>query len=307
MVQNREELLAAVQSWMQQAATDIRGHIENFMNANDVSLEELSEVLAIPFDELQAMANGNANMSLESFAKLLIANGLAIQIVPVNATPIGSFRGPHHGTRRGGMLTMGTDQFGRPLPPMGPYGRPPMGAPMMAPPQGGFPGQAPFNGAPHAMQAPAAGAPMGQPRAANGQFVRAPRGPMAGQDPYMRLSVDALKDIITRNNWHYEIDVNQASREDMITFLKAKENSKVHGGVQASQSKPSTNTHVSQPTAEPEKTHVGDAPSEVRSDAGEQAGGADANNKSAKLIGALTKFFTENPDAGAAVFDSMNN
>lgn len=296
MVQNREELLAAVQGWMQQAASDLRGHIENFMSTQDVTLEELSDVLAIPLEEMQAMANGNANISLESFAKLLIANGFAIQIMPVMNSPIGSYRGPQHGTNRGGFNPIPTDQFGRPLPPppgfMGnPMGRPmtPMGRrPMMQGQQGRPMGQDPFNGGmPHA-ERPIA--PQGGQQMPVGRIVR-PQG--GSRDPYGRLSLDALKDIIVRNNWNYEIDLNTASRETMIQFLKDKEQIRINGGAPRA-------SHVT-PTAAQQQGQV----QETNTQAEEPAPQGSAEDKTSKLIAAMTNFFKSNPEAAATIYDSM--
>jgi len=294
MVQNREELLAAVQGWMQQAASDLRGHIENFMSTQDVTLEELSDVLAIPLEEMQAMANGNANISLESFAKLLIANGFAIQIMPVMNTPIGSYRGPQHGTNRGGFAPIPTDQFGRPLPPpngfMGnPMGRPmtPMGRrPMMQGHQGHPMSQDPFNGGmPHA-EHPIT--PQGGQQMPVGRIVK-PQG--GSHDPYSRLSLDALKDIIVRNNWNYEIDLNSASREAMIQFLKDKEQIRINGSA----------PRASHATPAPQQ---GKEPVEANTQS-EAAPQATAEDKTSKLIAAMSNFFKSNPEAAATIYDSM--
>lgn len=231
MIRNTQELLQAVQAWLNMARQDLQNRVNTFMNTQNVSVEELSNVLQISPDEINAILAGDTNISLETFAKLLIANGLAIAITPVSETPIGSYRGNRHGVDRRGQMPM-TPQFGIPPyggpQPMMPMGGPqPMGAPMF----GGAPAQDP-NFEPRAIQNPEhSGNVQGQPvRDSRGRFAKRPVAGTPQNNPYMTLSVDALKDIITRNNWHYEINLDTATRDDMIALLKEKETAAIGGG-----------------------------------------------------------------------------
>ena len=231
MIRNTQELLQAVQAWLGMARQDLQNRISTFMNTQNVSVEDLSNVLQISPDEINAILAGDTNISLETFAKLLIANGLAIAITPVNETPIGSYRGNRHGVDRRGQMPM-MPQYGmpfnggpQPMMPMG--GSQPMGAPMF----GGAPAQDP-NFEPRAVGNPnqSQTEPAQPVRDSRGRFAKRPAVGSPQDDPYMRLSVDALKDIITRNNWHYEINLNTATRDEMIALLKEKEAAAVGGG-----------------------------------------------------------------------------
>ena len=260
MIRNTQELLQASQAWLAQARTDLQNRINEFMNAQGVSVDELSEVLQISIDELNGILAGNIDISLDTFAKLLIANGLAIEIKPVFGTPIGSYRGNQHGTNRRG-------QMPRMMPPSPYGGMPPYGMPF--PPMGGFPKDFEPHAvvAPEEQKAPEAPKPNGPVRDNRGRFARRNASDVQN-DPYQRLSHDALKDIIVRNNWHYEIDINTATRDELIGLLKSKEQGAVNGG---------TNGPVNK-----------------------------AEDKNDAIISALTQFFKEAPDAAEKLAKALS-
>ena len=268
---NTEELLQSAEAWLQQANDDLRQHMEGFMNAENMSPEGLAEVLALTTDEVNAVLNGDIdNVSLRTFAHVLIANGLALAIQPVQETPIGNFGGPRFGTQRRGFM---------PPPP------PPMGRqfmhPTMGPRMGGVRQVRPEDIQPHAVNEP-------QPRNNRGQFMPRQQRPGAPIDPYMRLSIDALRDIVTRNHWNYEIDINAASREELINFLKGKEQSAVrgeNGGKTNGQATQRENVVVNDPPVAENAEKEADGPV-----------GNDGNGNVEAVAHALVELLTSNPE-----------
>ena len=95
MVKNKAELLQASNEWMVTAGKDLQKHLKAFIalvrrvRGVDLPIETVSRM----FDEnprtIEAVLNGQiANVPMSLFAKLLIASNHAIQIVPVNQTPL---------------------------------------------------------------------------------------------------------------------------------------------------------------------------------------------------------------------------
>lgn len=213
MVHSTEELIEAANSWLEQGVSDLRQNIEGFMAENGISDDELADALGLSEDEVANVLNGNAeSISLKTFAHILIANNLALVI-----KPIGEIEGGMPRPVNGGRMPMGRP--GR--MPMGP-GRMPMGRPGRIP-MGpgripvGRPGRMPMGVGGHGEPTPFPnGMPTAMPKPSNGGF--------GGQaDPYSRLSDMALRDVIVRNHWNYEIDVEHATRAELIDFLKNKE------------------------------------------------------------------------------------
>lgn len=236
MVQNKEQLRQEAQAWIAQASQDLSGRFNDFIRQNEVDVDELADVLDISADTLDYILHGDvANITAETLIKLFIANDLAVEIKPVSETPIGNF-GP-----MGGRM---------PMPPRGT--RIPMGAPI--PPRGGF-GRRPVAAAQNEIRDPFCGhevftadevpadmqfgrkAP--QPRDEHGRFVsrarkaapspqrvvrkvEAPRQHQA-PTPYDGLDKDALANIINRNLWGSEIDLANATKQQMVNFLIDKE------------------------------------------------------------------------------------
>lgn len=274
---NTEELLQSAEAWLQQATDDLRQHMEGFMNAENMSPEDLAELLALTPEEINAVLEGNVDgISLRTFANVLIANGLALAIQPVVETPIGHFGGPRFGTQRRGFMPP-PPQMGRPMPRFNGVG-----------PQGGQhirPEDVPQ--VPHAVGTP-------QPRNARGQFARRPTGPET--DPYFRLTIDALRDIVTRNHWNYEIDVNSATREELINFLKEKEKMTI-GGIP---------TNRSQGKVEADKKVEDTEVKEIRAEETVDEAPAEAQTNVDAIAQALAKLFRENPDVANTLGSLIN-
>ena len=84
---NREKLQSLASEWVRMAKNDIRKKIMDFMREVDTTKRELAYALAISEGELEQILNGNGEITLTTFAKLLIATGNALEIKPIEETP----------------------------------------------------------------------------------------------------------------------------------------------------------------------------------------------------------------------------
>jgi transcriptional regulator with XRE-family HTH domain len=88
---NREKLQTLASEWVRIAKNDIRNKVREFMNEVNASPIELANVLTISEGEIEQILNGNGEITLTTFAKLLIATGNALEIKPIEETPIGCY------------------------------------------------------------------------------------------------------------------------------------------------------------------------------------------------------------------------
>jgi len=206
MVQNKEQLRQEAQAWIAQASQDLSGRFNDFIRQSEIDVDELADVLDISVDTLDYILHGDvANITAETLIKLFIANDLAVEIKPVSETPIGNF-GPMSG--RMPMPPLGTrTPMGVPIPPRGGFGRRPVAAPQPRDEHGRFVSRA----------RKAAPSPQRVVRK-----VEAPRQHQA-PTPYDGLDKDALANIINRNLWGSEIDLVNATKQQMVNFLIDKE------------------------------------------------------------------------------------
>ena len=199
MVRSKEELLQCSNAWVEQARNDIRNQIVNFLQMSGVSEAQLADILGISENELIAIIETNNEITLSTFAKLLVATDNVLEIKPLAESPLaqqmsrgtqmpprgvrpqngGGYARPQNGgaqmpprgarPQNGGMMPpMGgipVDRLGRPIDPRTgrPLPPPPAGYPMpnggMMPPMGGEMPQR-FGG----MPGMGPGMPMGGPR-----------------------------------------------------------------------------------------------------------------------------------------------
>lgn len=92
MVKNRAELISMSKEWTKRAMSDLRGQIISFMENVGTDGEELAYALGITVDELNAIVSGGGEISLSTFAKILIATDNVIEIKPISATPFGGMK-----------------------------------------------------------------------------------------------------------------------------------------------------------------------------------------------------------------------
>ena len=85
-MRNVEEL---AYNWLAQALEDISGKVNEFCRETNGTPKDIADILNIPIEELRGVLNKtSSNMSLLTFAKLLIATGHALDIKPLREAPI---------------------------------------------------------------------------------------------------------------------------------------------------------------------------------------------------------------------------
>lgn len=245
---NREQLQKLASEWTRMAKNDIRNKVISFMREVDASERELAYVLAISDGELKQILEGNGEISLSTFAKLLIATGNALEIKPIEDTPIGDYEN-----------IPTEEEFERPLPrpnvfacpnpqPMQPqFDRPSFSRPI--PPMHeedekrsifdsvdfgqmhpeGFAREM----ARRAMEEREAngGRPVHRPEQPRDEYGRfAPKHPQMHKEeaprrevsPFESKSTDELVKIIRERLWDSEINLNRASKAELVVFLDEK-------------------------------------------------------------------------------------
>lgn len=245
MIRNREQLLQLSADWATRAKNDIRSKMIEFIEASGMNQAQLSDVLGMSMGEIEQILNGNGEITLTTFAKLLIATDHVLEIKPLSMSPmaqgmprvnqprqrrtsqrrdangrfvrseepqmpqmVDGYPIPQHGMN-GGMMPPPMDENGNILPPPPHFGgmMPPMGG-MMPNRMGGMPGIRRPNVAP---QRP--------------QIIREEVAPQVTQ--FDALDRRALVARIRENNWDSEIDLVNSTRNEMINFLEEKEATKV--------------------------------------------------------------------------------
>lgn len=228
MVRNREELLQVAGNNANQLKAHLRQAVQNFLAAQNVSENDLAYVLGITGNEMNQILHGNGNVTVDVLSKLLVATDMAVEIKPVRNTPLkgygrqmprsGGFPAPHG--MRVNEQGIPCDENGRPLPPP--------------------PGMPAFMGGMHPREERAADMqqeiPMettGPVRDSHGRFVKKvknatrtarPAQPqMEEGNPYLNISRADLANIVRQNIWDGEIDVENASQQELAAFVANKE------------------------------------------------------------------------------------
>lgn len=230
---NREQLQKLASEWTRMAKNDIRNKVISFMREVDASERELAYVLAISDGELKQILEGNGEITLSTFAKLLIATGNALEIKPIEDTPISDYEN-----------IPTEEEFERPLPrpnvfarqkpqPMQPqFGRPSFSRPIppmheedvndFIPPMPEELRRAMEERYDRPVHRPE------QPRDEYGRFapkhpqMRKEEAPRREVSPFESKSTDELVKIIRERLWDSEINLNRASKEELVAFLDEK-------------------------------------------------------------------------------------
>ena len=230
---NREQLQKLASEWTRMAKNDIRNKVISFMREVDASERELAYVLAISDGELKQILEGNGEITLSTFAKLLIATGNALEIKPIEDTPISDYEN-----------IPTEEEFERPLPrpnvfarqkpqPMQPqFGRPNFSRPI--PPMHEEDGNDFIPPMPEELRRAMeerydrhVHRPE-QPRDEYGRFapkhpqMRKEEAPRREVSPFESKSTDELVKIIRERLWDSEINLNRASKEELVAFLDEK-------------------------------------------------------------------------------------
>ena len=100
MPKTRNELLRTSAEWTERAKNDIRAQIEKFIEQVETTEDELAYALGISEDEMANILHGDGDISLSTFAKILIASEHALAIQPIGETPMGDYDHPMPRARR---------------------------------------------------------------------------------------------------------------------------------------------------------------------------------------------------------------
>lgn len=230
---NREQLQKLASEWTRMAKNDIRNKVISFMREVDASERELAYVLAISDGELKQILEGNGEITLSTFAKLLIATGNALEIKPIEDTPISDYEN-----------IPTEEEFERPLPrpnvfarqkpqPMQPqFGRPSFSRPI--PPMQEEDGNDFIPPMPEELRRAMEeryDRPVHRPEQPRDEYGRfAPKHPQMRKEeaprrevsPFESKSTDELVKIIRERLWDSEINLNRASKEELVAFLDEK-------------------------------------------------------------------------------------
>ena len=230
---NREQLQKLASEWTRMAKNDIRNKVISFMREVDASERELAYVLAISDGELKQILEGNGEITLSTFAKLLIATGNALEIKPIEDTPISDYEN-----------IPTEEEFERPLPrpnvfarqkpqPMQPqFGRPNFSRPI--PPMHEEDGNDFIPPMPEELRRAMEeryDRPVHRPEQPRDEYGRfAPKHPQLHKEeaprrevsPFESKSTDELVKIIRERLWDSEINLNRASKEELVAFLDEK-------------------------------------------------------------------------------------
>lgn len=228
MIRNREQLMGMSSEWMRHAKADLQRQVVNFMEAVGTDGAELAHALCISEDELNKIINGQGEISLSTFAKLLIATDNVIEIKPISETPFGGFHD-------GGFPS--PDQMPRmpQMPPMG--GRMPFGGQAIPPRQ--MPNRDSRGRFVRRDMEEDARNYNGMFRGANPQVRE--EGNVRGSRPFGNPHIDAattenptigrempnvprreLVTTIVANEWDEEIDIVNSTSAELIEFLQGK-------------------------------------------------------------------------------------
>lgn len=228
MVKNKRELLAMATEWTNHAKNDMRNQLIGFMESVGTDQRRLADVLGLSDGEIDQILNGNGEITLSTFAKLLIATDNVLEIKPMAAVA----RTSRHG---GGAQTPQRDSRGRFMPKNGGMPMPPRGGMPMPPMGGGYPTPEEMRRMHGGMPMPPMGGQMpprfgGMPGMSQRMNGGMPMPPMGGQQtmPCKEIDLDELSrkeliNLINQQGFNREIDVRNASRGELIDFLEMKQ------------------------------------------------------------------------------------
>lgn len=232
MVKNKRELLAIAAEWTNHAKNDLRNQLINFMEHVGADQNRIADALGLSIGEVEQILNGNGEITLSTFAKLLIATDNVIEIKPMSALRGGSHTphgrtAPNNGNGRtrtapnNGNGHMQSPRGGFPTPDeMERFAREHGGIPTPPHPRfgGRNGGMTPPPTPPHAPSF-------------STSSVAVPSGygvPTACKEIDLdELSRKELVNLVLEQGLGSEIDLRNASRGEIIDFLEAKQQNEV--------------------------------------------------------------------------------
>ena len=175
----------AAKCWLAQCGTDMKSKIESLLSENDSTPEELAEEINVAEEEIYDILEGDVeNISVDTLIRVFMVLGLAVEVKPIEQTPLGGYDNvnPH---------VMREPQFERRTPQPNPFTRQ---RGMERNPQMPFPSHFAHN--------------------------TEPKRPTS---PFAMMGCDELTKIIRKKLWDSEIDLNTASKAELVRFLEEKD------------------------------------------------------------------------------------
>lgn len=220
----------AAKNWIEQYSADIMEKVENLLNENDSTPEELADVIDVDVEEIYDILDGNGeNISIETLIKVFMVLGFAIEIKPIEETPLVDYNNvnPHvmrdlepefvHEERREPQPSPFTrPPMGMPMPPRNPYGMP-------KPPRGFDPENLPpFLREKVERDLGLNREPQARPQRPLVRRER-PQEEEAPASPFALMGRDELIKIINKHLWDSEIDTENAPKLALVRFLEEKD------------------------------------------------------------------------------------
>lgn len=200
----------AAKGWLRQYTADIKGKVESLLDENESTPEELADVINVDVEEIYDILEGNGdNISVETLIKVFMVLGLAIEIKPIEQTPLGGYDNVNPHVER-------EPQFERRSPQPSPFMRQPVGMPH------GF-----DNIPPHVREEMDREFERRHPMPHVAPTPPRPNGGLSGvTSPFAAKSREELVNIIRKHLWDTEIDTNTAPKEALVRFLNEKDRRK---------------------------------------------------------------------------------
>jgi hypothetical protein len=215
MVKSREELLRVASRNVAQLKREMSRMLKHFMDRNDVELEEIAYVMGISEERMEDILNETATLDVVELSKILVALDLVAEIKPIEMTPLKGYSDDM--PEVGGLPDFEDLRPGMPLPP---FSRP-------------NPHMFDFDEEPiedeedeeaieedEKFDEPKTIEKPKQGRDSRGRFLPKEK-PIDNE--FEKLSDDDLLDIIFKNLWDSEINVETATHEELALFVADKE------------------------------------------------------------------------------------
>lgn len=245
MIKNREQLMQLSAEWATRAKNDLRQKMIEFIEMSGMNQAQLSDVLGLTMGEIEQILHGNGEITLSTFAKLLIATDHVLEIKPLAMSQMAQGM-PRMGGSKKKKTQQPRDRYGRfipqgmeEMPMVDGYPQPPMfdrngrmmpPPPMfdrngrMIPPPPMFDGNGGVTPPPHFCGMPGmrqrqrvAEQEIPQPQ------VRQERVEQVQNSGFDAMDRRALVNVIRENHWDTELDLINSTRSEMIDFLNEKQ------------------------------------------------------------------------------------
>lgn len=220
---NKRELQTLANNWMRSAEDDLRAKVIDYMVDTDISTTELADELCVEEDEINEIINGNGDVPISTFAKILIASGYAIEMKPLEHTPFAMHSNICHdeeyiNTSHSSKLCRFEQASNVILPK---YTKPSYTSdknPLHS-----------FSNSSHDIikdKLKDSAIEAARQRYINDTSIKTKQPQTTStnnSNPFSSMPISKMKDIIEKNLWDSEIDVEDSSRAELIDFLVSKD------------------------------------------------------------------------------------